>query len=294
MAMLILTAPSTLALQDGETGEDLDEYGQLYDVRIITAECLENATCEPTKPTHLVEYFSADWCEPCHEVSNQLANMTLDGAVVLQHHGSPADATFVSASKLRYDLTYRLLFLPALVMDGEHLLTGTRQAMDLTDLMANTTSNWTGFDSIEVASNSVHWNTSLNGTVRAWYAEPTPHTEINTVHSSLARSVLEVDAAEGTLDMSNISVSSGGFVVLMLERDGVRTLSSASLAPTGLMELNEGDGEVDASFNSRQEALLAVIVTVFLLALVLPALVMQRSIMKHQEPKHSTNSTAEE
>ena len=82
MAMLIPTAPSTLALQDGETGEDLDEYGQLYDVRIITAECLENATCEPTKPTHLVEYFSADWCEPCHEVSNQLANMTLDGAVV--------------------------------------------------------------------------------------------------------------------------------------------------------------------------------------------------------------------
>ena len=104
--------------------------GALLDAAVLDASCLSN-TCEGYRPDHLIEYFSADWCEPCEQVSEQLRNLTNPHHVVLQHHPSPEDSTFLSASKLRNDADYRLLFLPSLVIDGEHLLTGTRQAMDM-------------------------------------------------------------------------------------------------------------------------------------------------------------------
>ena len=38
---------------------------------------------------------------------------------------------FCLDSKLKYDQDFRLLFYPSIVVDGKHLLTGSRQALDL-------------------------------------------------------------------------------------------------------------------------------------------------------------------
>ena len=283
-----------MALLEADDGDLTQSYGQLVDVRIIDAGCLFESDCEPVQPAHLVEYFSADWCEPCRDVSVQLANVSNETAVVLQHHGSPADSTFLSASKIRYDDTYRLLFLPALVVDGSHLLTGTRQALDLEAAFTNSTPAWSGLSSLMVSNKTLRWNASVDGTVRAWYVEPTPHTQINATHPSLARSMVSINASEGELNLTDMETTEEGFLVVMLETDGPRALISASLAPTGKMELSELDPNQSSSPPGSTEAQLAVIVTLFLMALLLPAMLMQRNLMKTDDATTLAISTAEE
>lgn len=294
VVMLLLLTPSSNAFFEADDGEVTPREGRLVDVRIIDAECLIEHDCEPVQPAHLVEYYSADWCEPCRDVSAQLTNLSNETAVVLQHHGSPADSTFLSASKLRYDDTYRLLFLPAMVVDGSHLLTGTRQAMDLETVLANSTPAWSGLSSLVVSNQTLLWNASLDGTVRAWYAEPTPHTKINATHPSLARSMISINASAGELNISDIATTDEGFLVVMLEIDGPRTLISASLAPTGQMELSDGSGNPASASPASTEAQLAVIVTLFLMALLLPAMLMQRNLMKADDATTLAISRAEE
>ena len=86
----------SLAPVNGAQAEEGTANGATLDVAVLTATCMENETCEAHRPLHLVEYFSADWCEPCHQVSDQLQNLTDETTVVLQHHPSPQDATFFS------------------------------------------------------------------------------------------------------------------------------------------------------------------------------------------------------
>ena len=130
-ALVMILLLLSVGVATGEQAETSSDEGQLLDVRVFSQECLNNASCEPTKPPHIVEYFSADWCEPCVQVGDQLSNLSSEEAIVLQHHSSSQDATFLSASKLKYDHEFRLLFYPSIVVDGQNLLTGSRQALDL-------------------------------------------------------------------------------------------------------------------------------------------------------------------
>ena len=194
MLTVLLCIPSYISQSQPVEETSQPIQGQLLDVRYLSYECLTSSTCEPTQPDHLIEYFSADWCEPCLQVSDQLNNLSENGSVMLQHHPSTFDETFLSDSKLRFDVEYRLLFYPSIVVDGSFLLTGSRQALDLNATMANSSTNWSGLDSIEYVNETLSWNISNDEIVRIWQLEPTPHTSLNRTHSNLARQLVPVPA----------------------------------------------------------------------------------------------------
>jgi hypothetical protein len=293
-AILFLLMPSAFSGALGENSTTSPPPGTLLDVRIINATCLNQDGCEPQQPHHLIEYYSADWCEPCLEVSQDLRNLHRNDTVVLQHHPSPSDSTFLSDSKLRYDQEFRLLFYPTLVVDGTQLLTGTRQALDLGITLNNTSSTWTGLESLRIENESLEWNASENGVLRIWYAEPTPHEFENTTHPSVARSMIEVNASTGEINLSDMSTRDDGFFVIMLELPGQRHLEVASLAPVGQMDLSDSDQNTTTKKETMTPGMIALMAGLFLFALLLPALVMQRRFTGPIEGQYSENATAEE
>ena len=275
----LLLCSSTSLAETPQSDEQGNQEGALNDVRIVPASCLSNASCIITQPAHLVEYFSADWCEPCEQVSTHLRTLDTNQTIVLQHHASPADQTFLSDSKVRFDQEYRLLFIPSLVVDGTHLLTGTRQATELNSLLNATAEPTTDLDSLTLTESNLSWDEQLDGVVRVWYAEPTPHTEIESIHPSLARSMIEVNASEGSVSLESINISDDGFFVVMLEAPGMKPLTVASDAPTGSMDLSETEEETSTQQSPAIEGYIVIGITLGLVMLLLPALGMHRSLM---------------
>jgi thiol-disulfide isomerase/thioredoxin len=280
VVLCLLLAMPTSAVGEAATIESAPSTsGALLDVRVLSSECLQAATCEPTKPSHLVEYFSADWCEPCLSVSSQLANLSADH-VLLQHHASPADETFLSDSKLRFDQTFRMVFIPSLVIDGTHLLTGTRQALDLESVLENNTPEWSGLESLAYSDGLLTWQESTQGHVRVWMATPTPHTMADSVHSNLARASLATNASSGQLNLSNLNIDTDSFLVVVLEQEGTVELTAASLAPTGLIDISSGGDEATSTTEPRlSEGVIVVAITGVLMFLLMPAMVMHRRLM---------------
>lgn len=246
--------------------------GALLDVMVLSASCLSNESCEAHRPAHLIEYFSADWCEPCQQVSDQLRVYSDPSVVVLQHHPSPQDTTFLSDSKLRNDVDYRLMFYPSLVVDGSHLLTGTRQAMDLNLTLENQTNEWSGLDDVQLVNGTLRWNTSINGTLAAWLVAPVPHETTGELHPSVAYRRLSASADAGELMLSADSWVDNTSVVVLLEREGVRALNVASLAPTGSLDPNDGGQDLPERQRENRGTLPLLVGLALVLAL-LPAVV---------------------
>ena len=208
----------SVGVATGEQAETSSDEGQLLDVRVFSLECLTNASCEPTKPPHIVEYFSADWCEPCVQVGDQLSNLSSEEAIVLQHHSSSQDATFLSASKLKYDHEFRLLFYPSIVVDGQNLLTGSRQALDLNSVMENSTPAWSGLESLRMENATLSWDASLNGTVSVWMLAPTSHQLSGKIHPAVAYEHVAVEAVEGSITLDEEGLRENTSFVVLLEQ----------------------------------------------------------------------------
>lgn len=266
--------------------------GALLDVMVLPSSCISNETCEAHRPSHLVEYFSADWCEPCEQVSQHLRNMSDGNAFVLQHHPSPQDATFLTDSKLRNDEDYRLMFYPSLVVDGDHLLTGTRQAMDLESVMENQTVSWSGLDDVVMANGTLRWNASVNETLTVWLVAPTPHETTGEIHPSVAYQRYSGDADVGELLLNNDRMTDNTSVVVLLEREGVRSLTVASLAPTGSLDPND-DGEATGKERQHGERILPLLVGLLLILALLPAVFSHVRILRTEETSTMLNAEEE-
>lgn len=280
--LMIFPVIPTQGLQDENL---VDEPGSLLDVRVFSADCLTDVVCELHQPDHLLEYFSADWCEPCEQVSQQVNALNLTDTFVIQHHSSNQDLTFLSESKLRFDLEFRLLFYPSLVVDGEQLLTGTRQAMDLNSTLNDSTPNSSGLESMSLRNGTVSWNATEEHVVRIWYIEPTPHSIENRIHPHLARASWELNSSISSLNLTQFETAGNGSFAVMLERPGIRTLTVSSEAPTGRVEV---DGQESAKSSEDQRwnpAWLAAGTAGGLLVLLLPALFMHRRLMNNPPEK---------
>ena len=84
-------------------------------------------------------------------------------------------------------------------------------------------------------------------------------------------------------------------LVVLLEQEGVRSLTVASLAPTGLMDLNDkSPGETPPNSLSESEAYLPVLVGLFLALLLLPAFAAHRRLMKPKQTEPSEGIESEE
>ncbi len=264
------------------------------DVAFMSTDCLENATCEAHRPAHLIEYFSADWCEPCVQVGESLDALASNQTVVLQHHPSPQDLSFFSDSKQRNDADYRLLFFPSIVLDGTHLFTGTRQSMDLVSTMENETNSWQGLENVSFSNNTLRWNASISGTVVVWALTPTPHEVSGKVHRSVAYERFAMNASAGELVVNASALASNTSMVILLEQEGVRNLTVASLAPTGAMDLIDNTVGTTSGPTAESEIYLPALVSAFLVFMLLPAIITHLRLTRANRTKTSTDIGSEE
>ena len=184
------------------------------------------------------------------------------------------------------------MFYPSLVVDGDHLLTGTRQAMDLESVMENQTVSWSGLDDVVMANGTLRWNASVNETLTVWLVAPTPHETTGEIHPSVAYQRYSGDADVGELLLNNDRMTDNTSVVVLLEREGVRSLTVASLAPTGSLDPNDG-GEATGKERQQGEKILPLLVGLLLILALLPAVFSHVRILRTEETSTMLNAEEE-
>lgn len=272
------------------SGQSADRNsGAVLDVMMFDATCLNQTECELVRPTHLVEYFAADWCEPCYEVSPLVNNLTVSDALVLQHPSSPVDQAYMSLSNQRFEQDYRLVFYPSIVVDGSALLTGARQALDLTTVIENSTTAWGGLESLSTENGTLLVNDSDLGDhqLTMWVTQPMRNSAGNMTHAHLVTTALVLNTSEGSIDLANLSLPSQSTVVLVLESIGPKRLTVASLAPTGEMEIVGAEEEDRTAVVNRAPWALPALVGGALLFAIAPAMLMHRRLMR-LEPQYES------
>jgi hypothetical protein len=157
--------------------------------------------CTNATPLRIVEYFGADWCEPCRPVEAMLDNLTVDGVLVVHHRPSSADAAFSNASHLRFSTHYGLLGLPAIVVDGQALLSGETMAMRLEEALASNA--WT-----------LPADATANLSTAGWSAAAKAHNNTSVPHVTIAASV--AGAVEGDVTVVIDDPPSNGTLVAAL------------------------------------------------------------------------------
>ena len=273
LAVLTISA----APAHGQT-EDV-HIGSILDVMVFDGACWNTSDCEPVRPAHLVEYFAADWCEPCYEVSPLIDGLNSTETAVLQHPSSPADEAYLSASNQRFETTFRLLLYPSIVVDGEALLTGARQALDLNQTLDNRSVEWQGLDNLSYANGSFHHPGMEGLSLTVYVTAPRLNEAGNLTHERLVVDSLSLNTSNDRSDMEEVTVPNDGQVVVILEQQGVRPLTVASLSPTGDMNLSDDNDPSSETGESMPAWWWPMLVGVALVAITAPALAMHRSLM---------------
>lgn len=211
ITITLLFSPSSLALEE----EEREEF--VLDALFFDANCLENQTCIGEEMDYLVEYFGADWCDPCESIEeNTIPNY--DG-LIIQHHPSPVDSSFLSASKIRFEDGYRLQGLPSFVVNGKGLLSGETQASTLSDSITNLRSGTLdAFEFASIANGSLFWNSSQGSNVKIWYLGDVEHEFRNHTHHNMLVAQETVNSSQGYHILRNTSeFSSLTGIVIVLE-----------------------------------------------------------------------------
>ena len=113
--------------------------------------------CEADASLRLVEYFGADWCEPCRPVEAMLDALDRPDVLVVRHAPSPQDAGFSNLSYQRFEGHYGLISLPAIVIDGYAVLTGETMTLRLEEALNATEEN-----RANLTQNTTAWTSSVH------------------------------------------------------------------------------------------------------------------------------------
>lgn len=117
----------------------------------------EEEACDADASLRVVEYFGADWCEPCRPVEAMLDALERPDLLVIRHSPSPQDAEFSNLSYQRFERHYGLISLPAIVIDGYAVLTGETMTLRLEEALNATEGGRTNLtQNITTWSSSVH------------------------------------------------------------------------------------------------------------------------------------------
>ena len=210
----------------------------LLEAIILDETC--NPSCIGEQPSHVVEFFSADWCDPCRSVESMLRNGTHqeDQVLILTHHPSPADASFLSYSYLRQTRTYRLVGIPNLVVDGAELLSGDRQGLELDEVLdrrANITLDSEIMSDIELVDGNMTWSPVPEGVVHLLRIEDHVGPE------GLVPNLI-TNGTSGAARNGSMAVPEGaGQLVLLYEAEGLPSLVLGSDLPLlGGLEIDDG------------------------------------------------------
>jgi len=278
---IFLLLPITIVNTSSENGEVIDD-GDIIAVQYIDYSCYQQSLeCQATESEHIVEYFGADWCEPCQLVEDNLAMMNRTDTVILQHHASVEDYTYLNYSNLRYDAKFRLLFIPSLVIDGNGLLTGSSQSFDLNQSLNDNTGLLNDSLSDVVLKNGIlSWNHSDGQKLTIWRLDPTQHESRNFTHQYLASDSVTIDLNDSNssnhegVNITGLLQNWSGRLIFILENNGSPQLRSYSDETATNMEFNNDETEVVTSVENSNPAHYAAIWFVIMLILITPAIML--------------------
>lgn len=276
--LLITLVPNQSIAEEVEN----QDTAVLLDVQVLDSTCLNEESCNSWRPDNLVEYFGADWCEPCVEVEDDLRNIDTNQSVVIQHHPSTSDETFFSQSKMKFENQYRLLFIPSIVINGESLLTGSSQALELNQVLEQQNNTFSGILDIKYLNGTLFWNASEGYNLNIWKLENTMHEFENYSHPYLATSLLSFKSENKSANISEWLENWDGRLVFMLEDIGSAKLVSASTQPTGNFNFNQEENKVSQIEEEAQlnPAILAIIIGLIMFTILLPGLIMFQGLRK--------------
>ena len=281
LVILVISAP---APAESTSNDNETAVASTFDVAIMDSDCLDSDICEGVRIQHLIEYYGADWCEPCELIEQELSQINESDIFVLQHHPSVVDESFLSESKLRFDQEHRLLFIPSLVIDSKGLLTGSSQALELSNSLSMRTSNYSGLNNISISNGTLHWDSTIGNRLSVWRTDSVEHENRNRTHPTLATDVMQFNSSQSQANISQLLIDFNGTLVVILEQTGTYRLTSDSTNPTGAIDLSEPEQTVD---DTQQGGLSpgtqALIWGVVLFALLLPAIYMRWKLSK--QPK---------
>ncbi len=281
VVLMILASPITSSAEESSQQPQNDMQSGLIDVYYLDLPCDINSTCEVSKPAHLVEYFGADWCEPCESLELFLNSLNFDDVALIQHHPSVLDQSYLNHSKEVFDKEYRLLFIPSLVVNSNGLLTGSTQGVELNQSLMNIDSEFEGLDDISVQNGMLFWNTSTQHNLTIWKLEQTEHEYDNRTLPYLAVERLTITNDNRQHDISPWLNHFDGRLVFILQDDTYpKPLQSISTSPTGEKYLSDGEDDTDHLFAHDGGYDLAIITFVILFLALLPALISFRNLQK--------------
>ena len=299
---IILSSQSTAHI--GHFGEYAP--AKMYDVKTFEVDCaLTNETCIANETTHFIEYFSADWCEPCELVSQELESLNRSDTTIIQHHPSPADLHFYSESNIRLYETYGFWGVPDVVLNGEGLLVGPSQSNELEATLDNFTREWNGFLELTLANGTLSWQADDGHVVHVWITKNRPHeytyadqplVVTNHAYANVTNQVFnytnDTNQTEETYHIYNSSMNISDLldenvtsIVVTLETPGRIPLSRASsLSSQGYDLVDEGPNDfVPTDSKSGNESDLAIAVFGFMLAAIIPAFIMYIQTARKQK-----------
>ena len=219
------------------------------------------------------------------EVEQEISNIDSNRSVIIQHHPSTSDNTFFSQSKMKFENQYRLLFIPSLVINGESLLTGSSQALEISQVLQQQNRTYSGISDINYQNGTLFWNASEGYNLNIWMLEDTMHEFENYSHPNLATSLLSFHSGNKSANISEWLEDWDGRLVFMLEDVGSAELTSASNQPTGNFNFNQeeykqNDTEEDATLNPK---ILAIITGLIMFTILLPGLIMFQGLRKFED-----------
>ncbi len=299
---IILSSQSTAHI--GHFGEYAP--AKMYDVKTFEVDCaLTNETCIANETAHFIEYFSADWCEPCALVSEELESLNRSDTTIVQHHPSPADLHFYSESNIRLYETYGFWGVPDVVLNGEGLLVGPSQSNELEATLDNFTREWNGFLELTLANGTLSWQADDGHVVHVWITKNRPHeytyadqplVVTNHAYANVTDQVFnytnDTNQTEETYHIYNSSMNISDLldenvtsIVVTLETPGRIPLSRASsLSSQGYDLVDEGPNDfVPTDSKSGSESDLAIAVFGFMLAAIIPAFIMYIQTARKQK-----------
>lgn len=299
---IILSSQSTAHI--GHFGEYAP--AKMYDVKTFEVDCaLTNETCIANETTHFIEYFSADWCEPCALVSQELESLNRSDTIIIQHHPSPADLHFYSESNIRLYETYGFWGVPDVVLNGEGLLVGPSQSNELEVTLDNFTREWNGFLELTLTNGTLSWQADDGHVVHVWITKNRPHEYTNldqplvvsnhayaNVTDQVFNYTNDSNQTEETYHIYNSSMNISDLldenvtsIVVTLETPGRIPLSRASsLSSQGYDLVDEGPNDfVPTDSKSGNESDLAIAAFGFMLAAIIPAFIMYIQTARKQK-----------
>ena len=279
--IIVLCSFNSMVTVQGQEQVNSDQetiFGHTIDVMVIDSECLDEQVCHAWRPLHIIEYYGADWCEPCMDVELSLENIDTTKYAVIQHHPSALDYSYLNYSNQRYETDFRLIFIPSIVVDGQGLLTGTKQATELNQSLANNQTQFSGINELNITNSILNWDTSTNHTLKIWKTESTSHEFDNRNLSHLAVDYMEINHDQSQLNLTDWLDNWTGRLIFTLESNGIRMLNSLSQSPTGDMDFNSEEETIPILSKTDDSPMLAIMVFIALFVTLLPALIMWKGL----------------